>query len=1051
MPPEAPPAALTPALAALVARAASLDERLAAAGPSPTDPAAAAWARRWAEVVGRGDAAAFARRLAWDGLAPEALGGLVALPAGTPRWAALLAEWAEAPTDPAHLDFAADDPVPFAAVVAPAATVLARHLAARAPAGWARLAPGARADLGRALVRRLAAIGRPALVAAFDGVRAAAGHPADPAEAPDGAALHDAFVAHCAGAALLEALAPVPVLGRLWGTALAQAIDAGAEALDHLAADGPALAAAFGPGAGGLVTAIDAARSDPHGHGRTVWRLATEDGYAFYHKPRSVACEVAYGGLVAWLAAEGMAPELRAPVALDRGGHGWVAEVAAAELPDAAAADRFFARMGALVALAHALGANDLHAENLIAAGEHPVLVDLETLVPPRLVDEGAGAGFADAQAVGRLVDGGVLDSLLVSWPVPAADGYLDLAPLGDPLPAMRARRWVDVGTDRQREAEGPVPPAAEPHLPRLGGARLRARDHRDALLAGFDAAYALLLARREALLAPEGPLAAFADLPTRLLFRQTRHYGTLLAAGQAPERLADGRARSFGLDQLARTYIRQPVRPALWPLIGAERAALERLDVPYVAARTGSRDLVAEGVVLVDALPRAPIEDARLRLAALSPADHALQRQVLALALGSTRAEVPDEDLPLPGPPPAEAPGFDPLAAAARLGDRLVASAIRTADGAATWVAALPHDEAPRGRAVGVLGIDLWAGSLGPALFLAALARATGEPAYGALAGAAARPAILAGRDEAAELVTAFGVAGAAGVAYGLARLGALDAAEGASAHAAAGRIVRALGAPAFDAEPHPDVLGGLAGALAALLGVFAATGDQAALDGAEAAGAALLRQAEPASDGALRAWRGAIGTFPAGYGHGQAGIAAQLARLAAIGGEGLPAIAREALAFEATRFVPGAGDWRLVVADAPADAPPGFMAGWCHGAPGMALGRLAVRDLDPAYGADLGHALAAMGAAGVHAYDFPCCGSAGRIEAWLEAAAALGRPDLAARAHALAAAMPGVKATPPTSLEDADPRFLKGVAGVGWSLLRVADPALPCLLAGA
>ena len=243
--------------------------------------------------------------------------------------------------------------------------------------------------------------------------------------------------------------------------------------------------------------------------------------------------------------------------------------------------------------------------------------------------------------------------------------------------------------------------------------------------------------------------------------------------------------------------------------------------------------------------------------------------------------------------------------------------------------------------------------------------------------------------------------------------------------------------------------MLGGLAGAVLALLGVHAATGDQRALAQAQACGEALLAMREPAPSGEL-AWRGALETFPAGYGHGQAGIADALLRLAARTGDArLREAAHEALLAEAARFVPARGDWRVAFKDEPAGGGPWFMAGWCHGAPGMVLGRLAARELAARFADELEVALAATAALGPHTFDFACCGTAGRIEAWLEAATALGRPELAARALAAAAAMPGLAA--PTTAEDVDPRYLKGMASVGWALLRLADPSRPCLLVGA
>ncbi|MFF6849062.1 DUF4135 domain-containing protein [Streptomyces antimycoticus] len=74
---------------------------------------------------------------------------------------------------------------------------------------------------------------------------------------------------------------------------------------------------------------------------------------------------------------------MRTPRTLTRGDHGWAECVTArpcAAAPDAAG---FYWRTGALLALVHALRGTDFHHENIIAAGEHPVLVDIEALLHP--------------------------------------------------------------------------------------------------------------------------------------------------------------------------------------------------------------------------------------------------------------------------------------------------------------------------------------------------------------------------------------------------------------------------------------------------------------------------------------------------------------------------------------------------------------------------------------------------------------------------------------------------------------------------------------------
>src|SRR5690606_9751936 len=87
--------------------------------------------------------------------------------------------------------------------------------------------------------------------------------------------------------------------------------------------------------------------------------------------------------LLTWLNARGAEPVFRTLEVLDRGDHGWVEFVSPAACGSEEEVGRFYRRQGGYLALLHLLEATDFHYENLIAAGEHPVLVDLETLFHP--------------------------------------------------------------------------------------------------------------------------------------------------------------------------------------------------------------------------------------------------------------------------------------------------------------------------------------------------------------------------------------------------------------------------------------------------------------------------------------------------------------------------------------------------------------------------------------------------------------------------------------------------------------------------------------------
>src|SRR6185369_4077964 len=90
----------------------------------------------------------------------------------------------------------------------------------------------------------------------------------------------------------------------------------------------------------------------------------------------------------------------------DRGSYGWIEFVLAQSCTSVAEVRRFYQRQGGYLALLYALEATDLHFENLIAAGEHPILVDLETLFHQRL----SVAGMDDTD---QLANRALYDSVL--------------------------------------------------------------------------------------------------------------------------------------------------------------------------------------------------------------------------------------------------------------------------------------------------------------------------------------------------------------------------------------------------------------------------------------------------------------------------------------------------------------------------------------------------------------------------------------------------------------------------------------------------------------
>jgi type 2 lantibiotic biosynthesis protein LanM len=542
-----------------------------------------------------------------------------------------------------------------------------------------------------------------------------------------GATPRDRFACFARGlrrpAVALDLLAEYPVLARELVVHLRQWADSRAEFAARMRADWPDLVGTFGldERLGREVRDIEDGVADRHRGGRGVVIVHLTSGTVVY-KPRPVGPEKHFADLVSWMNDRGLAPALRGLTVLDRGDYGWCSYVAHEPCADDGALVRFHRRQGAQLALLYALRAYDIHMFNVVASGEHPVVVDLETVFHTPGVagdDEEAGDG-----AVGQALRESVLATLLL--PQPAAD--LSALTGGRGTAPPRRRQGVafeDVDTDRMRvvrHAE-PLPPSR--NLPAEPDVAVPV----DAVVAGFRDCYRLLLDERSALLDDDGPVAAFGADRVRVVLRDTATYRTLLTESWHPDLLRDGLDRDLFLSLLQRRG-RVAVDPAA---LRSERRQLAGQDVPTFdigVADTTLHDpagVVRRGLVTADGLACV-----RRRIAGLSEEDMAAQEWFIRASLVNVCG--PGEPAPFVPPDASGAGGSAVLAdAAIRIAERLRATALGgDAGDGPEW---LSLNRSGDRYTIEPAGLGLASGVIGILVFLTELEVALGETRYRPLA----------------------------------------------------------------------------------------------------------------------------------------------------------------------------------------------------------------------------------------------------------------------------------------------------------------------------
>ncbi len=568
-----------------------------------------------------------------------------------------------------------------------------------------------------------------------------------------------------------------PVLARLIAEQTNRWVAGSLELLERLTIDFPALQEAFGGGeALGPLATVSGGLADPHKGGRSVAIVRFRSGTRIVYKPKSLAVDAHFQELLRWVTAEGFVPGFRTLTILDRGDYGWVEFASREACRTQEEVTRFYERTGGYLALLYVTDATDVHSGNLVASGEHPFLIDLEALFHPhRSAPLSPERASADALA-GRLLRYSVLRIGLLPERVweNADHAGVDISGLGAPAGQMTPRPvpdWEKSGTDSMQFVRKHKTIAAESNRPTFDGQAVDASEHRDAILRGFRSLYAVLAAHSEELLAAEGPLTRFARDPVSVFLRASRTYRRLLRESYHPDVLRDALDRDRLFDLL---WAEVPGDPRLTKVIRDERDDLWHGDIPCFSAHPESRDLWSgEGTCLADFFHESSLASVRRIVDTLGASDCARQ----AWCIEASLATLPGSSTRSPSYPAARsASAIDRdrlLASAAAVGDRLEQLAVHGAEDAA-WIGLGQHGRR-RHWSIHRAGLDLESGLTGIALFLAYLGRVTGRESTSVLAQAALPTLRRALADPERALGGIGGFDGMGGVIYGLSHLATL------------------------------------------------------------------------------------------------------------------------------------------------------------------------------------------------------------------------------------------------------------------------------------
>ncbi len=844
--------------------------------------------------------------------------------------------------------------------------------------------------------------------------------------------------------AILDLFKEYPVLGQQCFQCIQQWRTSCVEFLERLCADWSEIKHLFSPKATiGYLANLMFGAGDRHNNGRSVFIAEFQSGLKLIYKPRSLALAFHFQSLLVWLNQHGYALAFQTLPLLCRENYGWIRYIETKDCDSIDGVSRFYKRIGAYIALLYVLDGTDFHHENLLACGEHPILIDLETLFVPNTLNINESLGALDM--ANRNVYCSVLKTGFLPTRTPT-QGSFDVSGIGgadNQRVTQNVFSWIAKGTDQVRLQRSDGILKSTNNRPTVAGKCANILDYVDPLIDGFTTMYRFLWRSREKLLSKTSPLLAFAKAEVRVIFRNTQEYASILEKSYHPNLLRDALDRDLFFDKL---WVQAVLRPHLKHLVSAEHQDLWRGDIPIFTTYPDSTALFDSQRRRIENFFNLPsIIQVQNNIKNLGQID--LERQIwfikaslTTFAVRTGAVQKPYGYLAQTNNAPVKADELMNLTK--KIGNSLVISAIQD-DQEATWIGL--NFVAENYCQLEAAGYNLYDGNAGIALYLAYLGMISADNRFTKLAEKSLNSlSVYITEPSSIRSIGAFD--GWAGIIYLLTHLSVLWGRS--ELLCKAEQLVEYI-QPLIKYDNSFDIISGSAGCINALLTLHEVSPSDTALQVAIQCGEHLLNSARSMQYGI--AW-GAPNQLPlAGFSHGVAGISWALFQLSHVAGrDDFHQAAINALVYEDSLFSQKDCNWADLrsINEDPISGTISYMSAWCHGAPGIALGRLkslpyyyterVLNDIEVAIQTTLRN--------GFSANHSLCHGDLGNIDVLLMAQQHKHQQWLNEKIWLLTRSiidsmeLYGCISGIPHGVET--PGLMTGLAGIGYGLLRLAAP---------
>lgn len=696
----------------------------------------------------------------------------------------------------------------------------------------------------------------------------------------------------------------------------------------------------------GSLTKMETGAGDGHKGGKAVSILEFSCGRKLVYKPRSLELERGFNELLDWLNEQDIHQVLdfRTSQVYTVDDYGWMEFIENEECEDPLALERFYNRSGQILCLLYVLNSVDFHFENLIASGEYPMLIDMESIFHAVVKGDKkeVNSGYIKAREV---INASVnMISLLptqLSKRSGADEVSFDLGGLSvkeeQTIPIKSL--FIDgIETDSVKVLRKDSVITPKSNNPVFEGQIVSSEDYVPHLKYGFEQLYRWVMSHQSLV---SGRIETiFSSMRSRLIVKATASYGQLLKIASHPDFMRSRDDRKMILHRVA---IKAP-EVQRW-IVQSEYEDLYQNDIPYFTVWIGDTKIInSRNEECGDLLETSSMNAVQKKLAGLSEDDLNRQLEFIEMSYFNKRTDEADLTGVQLGIQVNKLTPERWLKTADEIGEHILKNSLSGINDAGNrdkfWISTSLQGFEENIWKPDVLGFDMYNGNAGIALFLGYLGKITGREDFKeASFQAMEMPRSIMQNLEKDQPYSMGAFTGLPGIMYTLHKLAELykddESIDFINAH-----MDTLLAMLATD-EIH-DVIGGAAGAMAIALSLSESSNTrlrESSLRLAHASYEQLMKSCK--EEAGMIYWPSVGDKSYSGFSHGSAGIIAYMHKLyTRTGNQDILSNISKALRFERNLYSAKDHNWFV------SDQRDKVSNGWCHGAPGMLLSKLMLKE---------------------------------------------------------------------------------------------------------